>query len=152
MLDNQELVICSDMITYISLAQGQALQSEIDRSIQKDLITVYKNRKEENYPQSLEQYFYCVFIDSTFKKHGENKNKISTDHHRILMPKGMNCKPCYPVDYDHARGMLIMHKKWNKTDTLDELLKDNQRTIDDFLRMIDKKEVPASVQAQSHCN
>ena len=64
------------------------------------------------------------------------------------MPKGMNCKPRYPVDYDYARGMLIMHKKWNKTDTLDKLLKDKQGTIDEFLRMIDKKEVPISVQAQ----
>jgi hypothetical protein len=64
------------------------------------------------------------------------------------MPKGMNCKPRYPIDYDYARGMLIMHKKWNKTDTLDKLLKDKQGTIDEFLRMIDKKEVPISVQAQ----
>jgi hypothetical protein len=49
------------------------------------------------------------------------------------MPKGMNCKPRYPIDYDYARGMLIMHKKWNKTDTLDKLLKDKQGTIDEFL-------------------
>ncbi len=40
MVDNQELVICSDMITYVSLAQGQALRSETDRSKQKDLITI----------------------------------------------------------------------------------------------------------------
>ena len=46
MLDDQELVICSDRITYVSLAQGQALRSETDRSKQKDLITVYRNRKE----------------------------------------------------------------------------------------------------------
>ena len=46
MLDDQELVICSDRITYISLAQGQALQSETDKSKQKDVITVYRNRKE----------------------------------------------------------------------------------------------------------
>jgi hypothetical protein len=51
-MDNQELVICSDMITYVSLAQGQALQSETDSSKQKDLILVYRNRKEENYPSS----------------------------------------------------------------------------------------------------
>ena len=68
-LDNQELVICSDRITYVSLAQGHALQSETDRSKQKDLIKVYRNQKEEHYPLSLEQYFYCVFVDSTFKKH-----------------------------------------------------------------------------------
>jgi hypothetical protein len=49
MMDNQELVICSDRITYISLAQGQALQSETDKSKQKDLITVYRNQKEEHY-------------------------------------------------------------------------------------------------------
>jgi hypothetical protein len=108
MLDNQELVICSDMITYVSLAQGQVLQSETDRSKQKDLITVYRNQNEEHYPLSLEQYFYRVFIDSTFKKQGENN--VFADRHRILMPKGMNCKPRYPVDYDYAKGMLIMHK------------------------------------------
>jgi hypothetical protein len=65
------------------------------------------------------------------------------------MPKGMNCKPCYPVDYDYgARGMLIMHKPWNKNNTLDKLLKNKQRTINKFLQMIDQKEVPTSVQAQ----
>ena len=62
MLDNQELAICSDSITYISLAQGQALQSETDRSKQKDVITVYMNRKEEHYHLSLQQFFYQVFI------------------------------------------------------------------------------------------
>ena len=143
MVDNQDLVICSDMITYVSLAQGQALRSETDRSKQKDLITVYRNRKEEHYPLSMEQYFYQVFVESTF-----NKSDRSTNQHRILMPKGMNCKPRYPVDFDYARGMLIMHKPWNKTDTLTKILKDKQRTIDEFLRMIDAQEVPTSVLAQ----
>ena len=146
MVDNQDLVICSDMITYVSLSQGQALRSESDKSKQKDLITVYRNRKEEHYPLSLEQFFYQVFVDSTFKKHGEDN--VSTDQHRILMPKGLNCKPRYPIDYEYARGMLIMHKPWNKTDTLCKLLKDHQRTIDEFLRMLDAKEVPTSVVAQ----
>ena len=41
-----------------------------------------------------------------------------------------------------------MHKPWNKTDTLDKLLKDKQKTIDEFLRMIHNKEVPSSVHAQ----
>ena len=143
MVDNQDLVICSDRITYVSLAQGQALRSETDRSKQKDLITVYRNRKEEHYPLSMEQYFYQVFVESTF-----NKSYRSTNQHRILMPKGMNCKPRYPVDFDYARGMLIMHKPWNKTDTLTKILKDKQRTIDEFLRMIDAQEVPTSVLAQ----
>ena len=32
MVDNQELMISSDRITYVSLAQGQALQSKTDKS------------------------------------------------------------------------------------------------------------------------
>ncbi len=147
MLDYQELVICSDMMVYVSLAQGQALRSETDRSNKKDVITVYRNRKEEHYHLSLEQFFYQVFITSTFKTQG-NKNTSNSDHHRILIPKGMNCKPRYPVDYDYAKGMLIMHKPWNKNDTLDKLFKDKEKTINEFLRMIDNKEVPTSVQAQ----
>jgi hypothetical protein len=46
------------------------------------------------------------------------------------MPKGMNCKPRYSVDYDYARGMLIMYKPWNKNNTLDKLLKNKQRTFE----------------------
>jgi hypothetical protein len=49
------------------------------------------------------------------------------------MPKGMNCKPHYPAEYDNARGMLIIHKPWNKNNTLDKLLKNKQRTINEFL-------------------
>ncbi len=107
---------------------------------------MYRNQKEKHYPLSLERYFYRVFVDSTFNKQ-QDKN-YSTDQHRILMPKGMNCKPRYPVDYDYARGMLITHKLWSKTDTLDKLLKDKQRTIDEFFRMLGEKEVLTSVQAQ----
>jgi hypothetical protein len=49
-LDNQELVICSDRITYVSLAQGQAVRSENDNSKQKDLITVYRHQKKNTTP------------------------------------------------------------------------------------------------------
>jgi hypothetical protein len=63
MVDNQELVICSDRITYVSLAQGQALQSETDKLQKNNLITVYRNRNEKHNHLLLEQYFYCVFID-----------------------------------------------------------------------------------------
>ncbi len=41
-----------------------------------------------------------------------------------------------------------MHKPWNKDNTLDKLLKDQQRTIREFLRMIDNQEVPTFVRAQ----
>jgi hypothetical protein len=55
MVDNQQLVICSDRITYVSLAQGQALQSETDKSQKKDLITVYRSRNEKHNHLLLEQ-------------------------------------------------------------------------------------------------
>jgi len=137
MVDNQELVICSDKFTYISLAQGQTLQDENDKSSSKDLITIYRNRDKKHYHYSLEQYFYSVFIESTFKKGDDNTNtqetNINPDQHRILIPKGMNCKPRYPVDYNYARGMLIMHKLWHKNMTLNGLLKNKQNTINEFL-------------------
>ncbi len=152
MVDNQELVICSDKITYVSLAQGQTLQDENDKSASKDLITIYRNRDKKHYCYSLEQYFYSAFINSTFKKGDNNTNtqetNIHPDQHRILIPKGMNCKPQFPVDYNYAQGMLIMHKLWHKNMTLNGLLKNKQNTINEFLRMIDAKEVPTSVQAQ----
>ncbi len=39
-MDNQDLVICSDMFTYVSLAQGQLLLYENDKSSSKDLIPI----------------------------------------------------------------------------------------------------------------
>jgi hypothetical protein len=60
----------------------------------------------------------------------------------------MNCTPRYPVDYAYARGMLIMHKPWNKQNTLEHILNNKTATIDAFLRMIDRKEVPSSVTFQ----
>jgi hypothetical protein len=68
MVDNQELVICSDKIIYVSLAQGQTQQDENDKSSSKDLITIYRNWDKKHYRYSLEQLFYCVFINSTFWK------------------------------------------------------------------------------------
>jgi hypothetical protein len=44
--------------------------------------------------------------------------------------------------------MLILHKPWNKNSTLEHILKNKTATIDTFLRMIDKKEVPSSVTFQ----
>jgi hypothetical protein len=44
--------------------------------------------------------------------------------------------------------MLIMHKAWNKHNTLEHILNNKTATIDTFLRMIDRKEVPSSVTFQ----
>jgi hypothetical protein len=44
--------------------------------------------------------------------------------------------------------MLIMHKPWNKHNTLEHILNNKTATIDTFLSMIDRKEVPSSVTFQ----
>ncbi len=68
MVDNLELVISSDKMTYLSLAQGQALRDECDTHAKNDLITIYQNRHQKYNQLSLEQFFYQVFIQSTFNK------------------------------------------------------------------------------------
>ncbi len=60
----------------------------------------------------------------------------------------MNCMPRYPVDYAYAQGMLIMHKPWKKTQYAGTYPQQQTATIDTFLRMIDRKEVPSSVTFQ----
>jgi hypothetical protein len=156
MVDNQELVISSDKMAYLSLAQGQALHDERDQHTKKDLITIHQNRNKKYNQLSLEQFFHQVFIQSTFNNKTKDNSNIANDdnheqdvvvsnQHRILVPKGMNCTPRYQVDYAYARGMLIMHKPRNKQNTLEHILNNKKATIDTFLRMIDRKEVPSSV-------
>jgi hypothetical protein len=41
MVDEQELVICSDRMTYVSITQGQVLQGEQETDKKQDIITVY---------------------------------------------------------------------------------------------------------------
>ena len=77
-----------------------------DKSVdKKDLILSYKSRKKSLEHLSLEQYFYEVFVSKDFYK------DTSTERmkHHILIPKGLNCRPRFPVDYDYAKGMLVMH-------------------------------------------
>ncbi len=105
----------------------------------------------------MEQFFYCVFSwkFSTNSKNDESDKAVDGDavtsnEHRILVPKGMNCIPRYPVDFSYAQGMLILHKPWRRDNTLTSILKDHQKTIITFLTMIDKKEVPSSILFQYH--
>jgi hypothetical protein len=160
MVDNQELVISSNKMTYLTLSQGQALRDECATHAKKVLIIIYRNRQQKyNHQLSLEQFFYQVFIQSAFnKKTKDNSNIANNDNqeqdilasnqHQILVPKGMNCTPRYPVDYAYAQGMLIMHKPWNKHNILEHILNNKKATIDTFLIMIDRKEVPSSVTFQ----
>ena len=66
MVDDQELVICPDSMTYVSITQGQVLRdTESDKK--RDIITVYQNRTKKYRDLSLEQFFYRVFINTTLK-------------------------------------------------------------------------------------
>jgi hypothetical protein len=82
MVDNQELVISSNKMTYLSLAQGQALRAECDTHAKRDLITIYQNRHQKYNQLSLEQFFIQVFIQSTFNnKTKDNSNTANDDNH-----------------------------------------------------------------------
>ena len=85
----------------------------------------------------MDDYFYEHFCREVFN----NENDVVQVHkNRILLPVGQNCKPCYPVTYDYAKGVLIQHKPWSKDKPLTKLLKDRKKTIRTFKRMIDKKQ------------
>ncbi len=112
---------------------------------------------KKNHNLSQEQFFYQVFICTTFKKtkndeldEDNNQDAVTSKEHWILVPKGMNCILRYPDDFAYARGMLILQKPWSKDNTLTCILKDHQKTISTFLTMIDYKEVPSRVTFQYH--
>ena len=68
MVDDQELVICPDSMTYVSITQGQVLRDDTESDKKRDIITVYRNRTKKYRDLSLEQFFYRVFINTTLKK------------------------------------------------------------------------------------
>ena len=80
----------------------------------------------------MEQFFYGIFRKHTFYQVSDTIRK----QYRILVPKGLNFRPRYPVDYNYARGMLVLHKQWSIKNPLDEIIKDKQRTVDMFKEMI----------------
>ena len=121
--------------------------------------TLYIKTDIKNIQLTLDQFFYQVLIQSTFnEKNKDNSNDdnddnhvqdvLASNQHQLLVPKRMNCTPRYQVDYAYAQGMLIMHKPWNKHNRLEHILDNKAATIDMFLRMIDRKEVPLSVTFQ----
>ncbi len=79
MVNNQELVISSDKMTYLSLAKGQALRDECDTHAKRDSITIYQNRQQKYNQLDLEQFFYQVFIQSTFNKNTKDNSNIAND-------------------------------------------------------------------------
>jgi hypothetical protein len=79
-VNEQELVICSDSVIYVSITQGQVLRNEQETDKKQDIITVHQNRPKKYKDLSLEQFFYRVFINTTFKK-----SKVT----QMTMMKGM---------------------------------------------------------------
>jgi hypothetical protein len=71
MVDNQELVISSDKMTYLSLAQGQALRDECDTYAKKDLITIHQNRQQNTTNYLLSN----SFIKSSYNQHSTKIQK-----------------------------------------------------------------------------
>jgi hypothetical protein len=78
MVNNQELVISSDKMTYLSLAQGQALRDECDTHAKKDLITIYQNRHHKYNQLSLEQFL----LSSLHTINIQQKNKGQFQHYQ----------------------------------------------------------------------
>jgi hypothetical protein len=65
MVDDQELVICSDSMTYVNISQGQVLRDDLETDKRKDIITVYQNR-QKNMTTYLWNNFFIVCLAETF--------------------------------------------------------------------------------------
>ena len=107
MVDNQDLVICSEKFTYLSLRQGAMLTSDKDSTKKKDIVTMYRNRSKELSDLSMDDYFYEQFCQEVLKDEGD---RTEATKHGILLPVGQNYKPRYPVTYEYAKGILIQYK------------------------------------------
>ena len=123
MVDGQELVLCSDYVTHVSIQQAATMRSKNDEE-SKDIVSRYRNRPKKYHNMSMDTYFYKVFCRETLRDRGDNSDRTK---HRMLVPKGMRCKPTYPINYDYARGMLLMHMPWSKDNPPYDLLKDKKK-------------------------
>ncbi len=113
------------------------------RLTKNEILSRYIETFKKNTKISLWINSFTASINTTFRKSkngdsddNDERDAVANNEHCILVPKGMNCIPRYPVDYDYAQGMLILHKTWSKDNTLNSILKDHQKTINTFLSMI----------------
>ena len=145
MVDNQDLVICSERFTYLSVRQGAMLTRNKDNEKKKDIVTMYRNCSKQFEHLSMDEYFYKHFCQYVLKEKGDHTEATKN---RILLPVGQNCKPRYPVTYEYAKGVLIQYKPWSKDKPLTNILKSRIQTIRTFKRMIDKRQFPLCVRNQ----
>ena len=71
MVDNQDLVICSEKFTYLSIRQGAMLTSNKDNKKKKDIVTMYRNRSKQLEHISMDEYFYQHFYQDMLKEKGD---------------------------------------------------------------------------------
>ena len=137
-IDRLNLTLCSDEINYVPLASCMKLRKSTERK-PRDLVYCYGNRDIKHDHYSLDRYFYEVFIKQSFMR-DDDSGRVKD---RILIANGLNCRPCHPIDFNYARGMLIMHKPWSVRKPLDT--RDKQATINTFKKMLEDKDVPTNV-------
>ena len=106
---------------------SQELCSE-NNKLARDIIVMYMYRSKTYHGLSLEKYFY----DVNCKKKFVNTNEKARLNNRMIIPQGLNFKPCHPVHYDNARGMILMQKPWNKNKTHNMFPKDHGNPSNDL--------------------
>jgi len=83
LVDNQDLVICSEYFERVSVIQAAILRGKRDKKA-RDIVSVYRNRPKKYHGMSMDEFYYKVF----------RSNK--TDKPHVLLPNGHHCKPVYP--------------------------------------------------------
>ena len=138
-MNELQLVISSEYMTRVSLRGCLYKLKRKSEPDPKDFVYQYADRSSEYSNMSLSRYFYKVWCKKNFYTDEDTKRKMK----RILIPQGLNCRPRHPIDYNYARGMLVMHKPWS----FDKPLRTNnkQATIDEFKTMLENRTVPTSV-------
>lgn len=138
-IDRLSLTICSDVITHVSLQSCFYKLKKKDDPDPKDLVTSYAKRDKQLSNMSLDRYFYKIWCKNNSHNDPDSKRKKN----RILIPKGLDCKPRHPIDFNYARGMLLMHKPWSVDKPLNT--RNKEATIEEFKRMLESREVPTYV-------
>ena len=121
MVDKQRLVVCLETITNVSLQAAQSTEKGADDA-GTNVVSRYRFRPPKWDHLSLDE-FYEVYCQNKFTDPDANKN-------RMVLPKGLKCKPRFIVDYYYARGMIIMHMSLSVQNPLTNLTIDraNQST------------------------
>ena len=143
-VDNQDLVVCSEKFMHLSLLQGAMLTSNKDRK-QTDIVSIHCNWRADLCQLFLDEYFYKEFCSNVLN---DTSDGVERTKHRILLLVGQTCKPQYPVTYEYANGALMQYRTWSKEKPLTKLLSDKKKIIRIFKLILDKKKIPISVTSQ----